>query len=100
MREGVIDFARANPQVEIRAINHQNRHPIAVGEYLNGNSKTEDLKSKSAAHIADIVQRLRDTSGRKIKAHEEPVRSEVPSVQGVWHPSTRYDEFELDVPSQ
>mmetsp|Transcript_11740 Transcript_11740/g.27979 ORF Transcript_11740/g.27979 Transcript_11740/m.27979 type:complete len:129 (+) Transcript_11740:134-520(+) len=99
LREGLVEFARANPQLKVRTVVKPNRHPIAVGDYLNGNTKVVDLKNRGVDDVGLVAQRLRDDAGRKVQRHHVPVVSEVPSVQGVWDPSTSFQgEFDVEVP--
>lgn len=69
--------------------------PLAV----NGNTKVTGLRNRGADDVQRAVQRLRDDGGRKVQKHHVPVRSSVPSIQGVWDPTTRFDsEFDVRVP--
>jgi hypothetical protein len=51
-----------------------------------GTTKVEDLRNRGVEEVAERVQVLRDTTGRKIKK-KDPVTSKHYSVQGVWNPT-------------
>lgn len=51
-----------------------------------GTTKVEDLRNRGVDEVAERVQVLRDTTGRKIKK-KDPVTSKNYSVQGVWNPT-------------
>ncbi len=63
----------------------------------DGTAKQVDLRNKDALAIAHVLQQMRDVSTGRVRRFKTPVHSLVPSVQGVWDPSTHYDGFQLRV---
>jgi hypothetical protein len=41
------------------------------------------------------MDKLRSTATGRVRKFTKPVTTHVPSVQGVWDPSTRFEGFEL-----
>eukprot|EP01138_Halocafeteria_seosinensis_P007235 gb/GECG01007398.1/.p1 GENE.gb/GECG01007398.1/~~gb/GECG01007398.1/.p1 ORF type:complete len:127 (+),score=13.79 gb/GECG01007398.1/:1-381(+) len=92
---GLVEFARENPQVKIETENASNKHPLVKGQYVNGRTKAIEVKNKNSKDIARQVQYLRDSSGRKLRHVTYRVSSKHPSIQGVWDTSTTFDNFQL-----
>jgi hypothetical protein len=88
-------FALANPQLAIDAKAHANRAPRVVGEYADGSTRVVDVKNKTAAEIAIVVQRARDSASGIGRKYTKPVITQSPSVQGVWDPSVTYEGFSI-----
>ncbi len=75
----------------------RNSHPTVMGTYVRGNPKIIDLKNKSEDDVAAEVERLRQSSGRKMTRLSEPVRSDTPSIQGVWSPTIPLQTLEFEL---
>jgi len=68
------------------------RSPLHAGD---GTVKPVDLRNKDAAAVAAVVQSLRDNATGRVRRFRQPVRSHVPSVQGVWDPSSFEGDADL-----
>jgi len=88
-------FAAANPQLAIETRVHPNRAPRVAGEYADGSARSVDLKNRSAAEVAQAVQRARDSASGVSRRYGRPVATRTPTVQGAWDPSLTYEGFEL-----
>lgn len=82
----IITFAKKNPTVEVIAQLRNGKHPYIKAEYRTGNSKQVCVKNETIERIEDVVELLNNSSGRKITKITKPVRTQTPSVQGVWTP--------------
>ena len=87
LRAGVVDFARDHPQVQIETSVRSGRHPVAKGEYVTGQMKVHPLRNEDPERIDELLTDLRNTSGRKLTKFDYTVKSETPSIQGVWRPN-------------
>ena len=94
---GIVSFARNNPTVEIRCQLRPGKHPYVRGEYLTGNSKQECVKNQPVSEIRKALERLNNSSGRKLVKFEKPVITQTPSVQGVWTPMLDIYKEQWDV---
>ena len=61
LEEHLIDFAKANPQIEIAVSVRNNRHPWIRGYFLRDRDKTLSLRNLSVSQIVERVSFLRDT---------------------------------------
>jgi large subunit ribosomal protein L43 len=66
MNKNLLNFAKANPALQIKTELKRNKHPILRGLYVNGNSKTICVKNESINNIQDQVLHLRNQIGRKV----------------------------------
>ena len=66
--------------------------PLHAGD---GTVKPVDLRNKDAAAVAAVLQSLRDNATGRVRRFRQPVRSQVPSVQGVWDPSSFEGDADL-----
>ncbi len=82
---GFRQTARQHPQVEMVVQRRKGRHPLLLGEYINGRQKAVCVRNLEANQIADKAQLLCDASGRKLKRHRA-VESMNTSVRGIWSP--------------
>ena len=64
---------------------------------VNGRQKVLNVGNKDANDIAKLILELRDSCGDANRRYLKPVYGGVESVQGVWDPSTTFDEFKLSV---
>eukprot|EP00554_Chaetoceros_debilis_P006887 CAMPEP_0194074128 /NCGR_PEP_ID=MMETSP0149-20130528/1331_1 /TAXON_ID=122233 /ORGANISM="Chaetoceros debilis, Strain MM31A-1" /LENGTH=132 /DNA_ID=CAMNT_0038754245 /DNA_START=26 /DNA_END=424 /DNA_ORIENTATION=- len=83
---GIVQFATDNPTVEVEAKLRNGKHPYIKAEYITGFSKQVCVKNEPLERIQDVMTMLNNSSGRKISKIGNPVRTDTPSVQGVWTP--------------
>ncbi|CAK4660049.1 hypothetical protein LEN26_001986 [Aphanomyces euteiches] len=88
-----LNFVSENPQVEFATQIKGNKHPVLIGEYITNETKVCDVKNQDIKFVLKQMQRLRDTSGRKMTKINAPVVSKRPTIQGIWQPETQ-DLFE------
>ncbi|CAG8595712.1 5154_t:CDS:2 [Paraglomus brasilianum] len=87
LKNGLVQFARKNPQIEIVVKPRPSKHPVIRGIYLNGNDKVICVRNLDTATIAEKVHQIRDSSGKKAdKRFKKPVLSTTESVRGIWSP--------------
>mmetsp|Transcript_13125 Transcript_13125/g.18578 ORF Transcript_13125/g.18578 Transcript_13125/m.18578 type:complete len:137 (-) Transcript_13125:62-472(-) len=82
----IVEWARENPQVNIVVQIRNSKHPYIQGNYLTGKTHEIGVKNEPIETIYKAMDQLKNRSGRKIKKLGKPVRTETPSVQGVWTP--------------
>ena len=80
LRDGAAAFAATNPHLEIQVGVRRGRHPVAIGEYRNGNVIEQALRDEDFSGVRGIIQDLRDNTGRKVKRHPKEV---IPDPQAV-----------------
>ncbi len=61
-------------------------HPYIQGHYITGKDKQICVKNEPLRRIYEVLNMLNNSSGRKIKKLNNPVRTQTPSVQGIWTP--------------
>jgi len=79
-------FAAAHPQIEIVVSPRPRKHPVIVGQYINGRERNVCVKNMEPLEILQRAKYLRDASGEKVKRVNKPVQSINESVRGVWSP--------------
>ncbi|KAI0166592.1 thioredoxin-like protein [Xylariaceae sp. FL1272] len=79
-------FASKNPQIEFAVSPRPRKHPVLIGHYINGNTKSICVKNMDSLQILKKVELLRDASGDKVKRVNKPITSINESVRGVWSP--------------
>ncbi|KAK0623128.1 thioredoxin-like protein [Immersiella caudata] len=79
-------FAAAHPQIEIVVSPRPRKHPVIVGQYINGRERNVCVKNMEPLRILQRAKYLRDASGEKVKRVNKPVQSINESVRGVWSP--------------
>ena len=86
LKRGIEQFEQTNPQIEISTVVNNGHHPVIIGEYLNGNSRTTCVKNTKPIDILGVMQTLRDTWGKKVQTLKTSERhvTKTPSIQGVW----------------
>ena len=67
------------------------------GDYLSGNFKQECVKNRPVKELVEALERLKNSSGRKLKKFTKPVITQTPSVQGVWTPMLDISKEQWDV---
>ena len=83
LEENLVNFAEANPHMQIAVAPRPNRHPFVRGWYLRDGSKTLSLRNLSAAQIVERLHFLRDMRPVGLRKFAKPFRTS-PSVQGEW----------------
>ena len=82
----IVSFATQNPTVQVEATLRNGKHPFVKASYLTGFSKQVCVKNEDVERIEKVIKMLNDSSGRKITKISNPVKTDTPSVQGVWTP--------------
>mmetsp|Transcript_53125 Transcript_53125/g.158973 ORF Transcript_53125/g.158973 Transcript_53125/m.158973 type:complete len:133 (-) Transcript_53125:275-673(-) len=82
----VVDIARREPQVEILVTTRNGKHPFIEAEYRTGFDKVVCVKNEPIGRIYKVIDMLNDSSGRKLTKINAPIRTDTPSVQGIWTP--------------
>ncbi|KAG9492283.1 large ribosomal subunit protein mL43 [Eleutherodactylus coqui] len=88
IEEKVVDFAKQNPSVVVYINPKPCRVPKLVAEYMNGSVREEDINSKTAEDLAQLIQKMANQSGLDIIRIRKPYHTDNPSIQGQWHPFT------------
>ncbi|XP_029466117.1 39S ribosomal protein L43, mitochondrial [Rhinatrema bivittatum] len=88
IEEKVVDFAKQNPSIVVYVTPKRCRVPKLIAEYLNGAVKEEDINSKTADEIMQLIQKMATQSGLDIIRIRKPYHTDSPSIQGQWHPFT------------
>ncbi|OQS05266.1 hypothetical protein THRCLA_20669 [Thraustotheca clavata] len=83
-----LQFVQENPQVTFETRLKGNSHPVIIGDYITKQQKVCDVKNKDIPFVMEMIQRMRDTSGRKMTKINAPVISKRPTIQGIWQPNT------------
>ena len=82
----IVQFAVDNPTVEVIASLRNGHHPYVKADYLTGFSKQVCVKNEPVERIEIVVAMLNNSSGRKITKIGSPIKTDTPSVQGIWTP--------------
>ncbi|KAJ5635978.1 54S ribosomal protein L51 [Penicillium longicatenatum] len=80
------NFARENPQIELRVAPRPGKHPVIKGQYVNGREKAICVRNLEPIDILKKAMILKDASGEKLKRTKKPVTSINESVRGIWSP--------------
>eukprot|EP00271_Cylindrocystis_brebissonii_P018786 TRINITY_DN545_c0_g5_i1.p1 TRINITY_DN545_c0_g5~~TRINITY_DN545_c0_g5_i1.p1 ORF type:complete len:119 (+),score=27.18 TRINITY_DN545_c0_g5_i1:123-479(+) len=80
------EFKAANPQLTAEAVLNRGHHPHLQAVFENGSQRIVDLRKKSLGEVYEQVERLRDSTGRKVKKLTTRHVTERPSIQGTWRP--------------
>ncbi|KAI1637637.1 thioredoxin-like protein [Biscogniauxia mediterranea] len=86
IRSQLSSFAKAHPQIEFAVSPRPRKHPVLIGHYINGKTKSICVKNMDSLQILKKAELLRDASGEKTKRVNKPVTSISQSVRGVWSP--------------
>jgi large subunit ribosomal protein L43 len=86
IRSSLSNFAKANPQIEIRVSPRPNQHPVMIGHYVNGRKMEVCVRNMDKEAIRTKAWYLRNTSGEKEMRTTKPVTSTNESVRGIWSP--------------
>jgi len=77
----------ANPQMEsLQAVLRPGRHPFALAEYANGQTRSVDLKNLAAGEVGWHLAYLRSEKGHRTSHKIDRHLTSRPSIQGAWHP--------------
>ena len=83
----LVDWATNHPHVEIIVQPRNGHHPYIRAAYKTQASTHQIcVKNSTESYIAEVVDKLHNRSGRKIKRLVKPVATATPSIQGVWTP--------------
>jgi|UniRef100_A0A7S2UTM3 large subunit ribosomal protein L43 len=82
----VVDFCNANPSVTVIVQPRNGNHPFVKAEYMTGFDKHIGVKNVELKRVEQVVAMLNNSSGRKIKKIGNPIRTDTPSIQGIWTP--------------
>ncbi|CAD6443883.1 f56399cc-ad60-4563-abb9-c34d57992be7 [Sclerotinia trifoliorum] len=86
VKNTLVGFAKANPQIEMTISPRPSKHPVIIGHYINGREKAICVRNLEPGQILKKAELLRDASGEKLKKVKKPVRSINESVRGIWSP--------------
>ncbi|KAL7426644.1 hypothetical protein ACHAXH_000398, partial [Discostella pseudostelligera] len=62
----LLDFATSHPHITIIVKPRNGHHPYIEGHYVTGTSKQICVKNVEQKRIKEVLEMLRNTSGRKI----------------------------------
>ncbi|KAL3674443.1 hypothetical protein V7S43_000394 [Phytophthora oleae] len=93
--ERFLKFVEENPQVQFDTELKGARHPILIGDYVTNQRKVSDIKNQDIPFILKQLERLRNSSGRKMTPIKKPVNSKRPTIQGIWQPDLDFPEFKI-----
>jgi large subunit ribosomal protein L43 len=63
---------------------------------VTNEQKVVDVKNQEIKFVLEHLQRLRDTSGRKMTALKKPVISKRPTIQGIWQHDLEFPDFQIE----
>ncbi|ETI34332.1 hypothetical protein F441_18932 [Phytophthora nicotianae CJ01A1] len=93
--ERFLKFVEENPQVQFETELKGARHPILIGDYVTNERKVSDIKNQDIPFIMKQLERLRNSSGRKMTHIKKPVFTKRPTIQGIWQPDLDFPEFKI-----
>ena len=73
------------------------KHPFVEGEYVSGKPKQIGVKNEDMKRIYQVMDMLKNSSGRKMTRLNRPVITQTPSVQGVWTPMLNLQDVQFDI---
>ena len=73
------------------------KHPYIKAEYVSGYSKQVCIKNEPMEKITKVIEMLNNSSGRKITKIGGPIKTQTPSVQGVWTPMLDIADKEFQI---
>ncbi|TMW55921.1 hypothetical protein Poli38472_008569 [Pythium oligandrum] len=94
--ERFLNFVKENPQISFETEIKGARHPVLVGDYITNDQKVVDVKNQEIPFVMQMLERLRNTSGRKMTSMKRPVISKRQTIQGIWQPDLEFPEFEIE----
>ncbi len=66
MSNNLLNFAKNNAALQIKTELKRAKHPLLIGQYANGNTKTVCIKNLDVATIESQVAHLRNQIGRRV----------------------------------
>jgi large subunit ribosomal protein L43 len=94
----LLNFATSNPHITIIVKPRNGAHPYIEGQYITGKSKQICIKNTDENRIVEVINVLRNTSGRKItRLGGLAVRGDCISIQGVWTPMLSLQDTTFDM---
>lgn len=94
----IVEWAEKNPEVRVEVKVRNGHHPYIQGRYRTAkNPKQICVKNETPRKIEQVMDTLRNTSGRKVKKLSKPVVTDTPSVQGIWTPMLNLRETPFSV---
>jgi len=103
-----VNFAKDNPGIVMYLKPRRHRGPVAVAEYLNGHRTWFPMHNFPREEVAKWLNNLRTSSGTGEMRYKNYIRTDHPTIQGVWTPFTnkipekntmKFPDFELSQPS-
>ena len=82
------DWAAAHSHVDIEVQVRNGKHPFVEADYKTqaAQHQVSVRNSPSLQDIQEVLDMLRNRSGRKLTKITTPVLTDTPSIQGVWTP--------------
>ncbi|GAB5352995.1 hypothetical protein AAMO2058_000000600 [Amorphochlora amoebiformis] len=98
-KKNLIEFAKKNPQIQIKTQVNKSRQPHVIGEYVGTVKHTIGISNSAPSDILEVMQKLRDRSGRDTQTltHWGKPISAHTSVQGKWIPSRAVTDTDVRV---
>ena len=93
----IINWALDNPQIQVEVKIRNGKHPFVEGEYVSGKPKQIGVKNEDMKRIYQVMDMLKNSSGRKMTRLNRPVITQTPSVQGVWTPMLNLQDVQFDI---
>jgi large subunit ribosomal protein L43 len=93
----IVSWATDHPQVQVELKVRNGKHPFLEGDYISGQPKQIGVKNEDTKRIYQVMDMLKNSSGRKMKRLNRPVITQTPSVQGVWTPMLNLQNVEFDI---
>ncbi|KAE9039080.1 hypothetical protein PR003_g5736 [Phytophthora rubi] len=93
--ERFVKFVEENPQVQFETELKGARHPVLIGDYVTNDQKVTDIKNQDIPFILTQLERLRNSSGRKMTRIKKPVFTKRETIQGIWQPDLDFPEFKI-----
>ena len=93
----IIQLAESYPKVEINVKVKGNRHPNISAEYINGKFKQIGIKNEPMKAVEKSIEKLLNSSGRKITKINKDIKTFRPSTQGVWTPYLDIVKSDFDI---
>ncbi|KAF1330890.1 hypothetical protein FI667_g2587, partial [Globisporangium splendens] len=91
-----LNFVKENPQVKFQTELKGARHPVLIGDYITNDRKVCDVKNQDIDFVMKQLERMRNSSGRKMTAMKKPVISKRPTIQGIWQPDLEFPDFKIE----
>ena len=95
--EKIIAFAEKNPSVEVIVKPRNGKHPHINGSYITGLDKQICIKNEPLERIEKVLTMLCNSSGRKRTKLQGPIRTDTPTVQGVWTPMLNINQRQFKI---